>query len=83
MGHEVARSLGVKCVFAEKVQGSGVDATGKPNTVLAMRRFKIAKGDRIAQIVIARVERAEIAETAEVAQSERGEGGFGSTGVKQ
>ena len=45
--------------------------------------FKIAKGDRIAQIVIARVERAEIAETAEVAQSERGEGGFGSTGVKQ
>lgn len=46
VGHEVARELGVKCVFAEKVQGEGVDASGKPNTVLAMRRFKIAKGER-------------------------------------
>ena len=27
-------------------QGDGVDATGKPNTVLAMRRFKIKKGER-------------------------------------
>lgn len=46
VGHEVARELGVKCIFAEKVQGEGVDATGKPNTVLAMRRFKIKKGER-------------------------------------
>ncbi len=46
VGHEVARSLGVKCIFAEKVQGEGVDATGKPNTVLAMRRFSIKKGER-------------------------------------
>ncbi len=46
VGHEVARSLNVKCVFAEKVQGDGVDATGKPNTVLAMRRFKLEKGER-------------------------------------
>ena len=46
VGHEVARSLGVKCIFAEKTQGEGIDATGKPNTVLAMRRFKIAKGER-------------------------------------
>lgn len=46
VGHEVARELGVKCVFAEKVQGEGVDASGKPNTVLAMRRFKIEKGAR-------------------------------------
>ncbi len=46
VGHEVARELGVKCIFAEKVQGEGVDATGKPNTVLAMRRFKIEKGAR-------------------------------------
>ncbi len=46
VGHEVARELGVKCIFAEKVQGSGVDATGKPNTVLALRRFSIAKGER-------------------------------------
>ena len=46
VGHEVARELGVKCVFAEKVQGEGVDATGKPNTILAMRRFKLKKGER-------------------------------------
>ena len=46
VGHEVARELGVKCVFAEKVQGEGVDATGKPNTVLALRRFSIKKGER-------------------------------------
>ena len=46
VGHEVARELNVKCVFAEKVQGKGVDATGKPNTVLAMRRFTLKKGER-------------------------------------
>ena len=46
VGHEVARALDTKCVFAEKVQGEGVDATGKPNTVLAMRRFALKKGER-------------------------------------
>ena len=46
VGHEVARALDTKCVFAEKVQGEGVDATGKPNTVLALRRFSIRKGER-------------------------------------
>lgn len=46
VGHEVARALDVKCVFAEKVQGEGVDASGKPNTVLAMRRFSLKPGER-------------------------------------
>lgn len=46
VGHEVARALDTKCVFAEKVQGEGVDATGKPNTVLAMRRFTLKPGER-------------------------------------
>ena len=46
VGHEVARALNVKCIFAEKVPGQGVDASGKPNTVLAMRRFQIRKGER-------------------------------------
>ena len=46
VGHEIARELNVKCIFAEKVQGKGVDATGKPNTVLALRRFSIKKGER-------------------------------------
>jgi orotate phosphoribosyltransferase len=46
VGHEVARALDTKCVFAEKVPGEGVDASGKPNTVLAMRRFKLTPGER-------------------------------------
>jgi len=47
VGHEVARALGVKCVFAEKVQdGDKKDATGKPLTKLAMRRFALKKGER-------------------------------------
>ena len=46
VGHEVARALDTKCVFAEKVQGEGLDATGKPNTILAMRRFTLKPGER-------------------------------------
>ena len=47
VGHEVARALGVKCVFAEKVQdGDKKDASGKPLTKLAMRRFALKKGER-------------------------------------
>ncbi len=40
----------------------------------------IARGDRIAQLVIQRVERALLVEVAELPGSHRGEGGFGSTG---
>ena len=43
--------------------------------------FKIAKGDRIAQMVIAPVTRARIVETDDLGSTERGAGGFGSTGV--
>ena len=47
VGHEVARVLNVKCVFAEKVQdGDKKDATGKPVTKLAMCRFELKKGER-------------------------------------
>lgn len=46
VGHEVARALDTKCVFAEKVPGEGVDATGKPVTKLAMRRFALKPGER-------------------------------------
>ena len=47
VGHEVARALDTKCVFAEKVQaGDEVDATGKPVTKLAMRRFSLQPGER-------------------------------------
>ena len=41
----------------------------------------VRRGDRIAQLVIQRVERAELLEVNELPASERGAGGFGSTGV--
>lgn len=44
--------------------------------------FSIEPGDRIAQIVFARVEQMEIEEADELGDSERARGGFGSTGVK-
>ena len=42
--------------------------------------FDVAPGDRIAQLVLVRVETPEVAEVEELALSERGEGGFGSSG---
>jgi dUTP pyrophosphatase len=42
--------------------------------------FRITRGMKIAQMVIARHERAEFHEVAELPPSIRGEGGFGSTG---
>jgi dUTP diphosphatase len=41
----------------------------------------IARGERIAQLVIAPVTRAAFVESADLSPSERGDGGFGSTGV--
>jgi dUTP pyrophosphatase len=49
---------------------------------LGNRPFTLRRGDRIGQLVIARVERVEWEETDELAESGRGEGGFGSTGVE-
>jgi len=43
--------------------------------------FEIERGDRIAQLVIQRVEHASFVEVDELPDSVRGEGGFGSTGV--
>jgi dUTP pyrophosphatase len=42
--------------------------------------FSIAAGDRIAQLLVQRVERAAFVATGELADSDRGTGGFGSTG---
>jgi dUTP pyrophosphatase len=41
---------------------------------------RLARGDRIAQLVIQRVERARFVEVDQLPDSVRGEGGFGSTG---
>ncbi len=44
--------------------------------------YEVKKGEKIAQMVFARVEYAAFAETAELAATTRGEGGFGSTGLR-
>lgn len=44
--------------------------------------FVVHHGDRIAQLVIAKVEQLPQVEVTETSKTERGEGGFGSTGVK-
>jgi dUTP pyrophosphatase len=48
---------------------------------LGTEPFRIERGARIAQLVIARVAHAELRLVASVAESDRGAGGFGSTGV--
>lgn len=43
--------------------------------------FKVAKGDKIAQLVIAPVLQPEVVEAYEIDETDRGADGFGSTGV--
>ena len=45
-------------------------------------RFEIKRGDRIAQLIIQKIEEAVIREVAELDETSRGAGGFGSTGTK-
>jgi dUTP pyrophosphatase len=49
---------------------------------LSTEDFVIEDGERIAQLVFAKVEQAEWVEVKELTDTERGIGGFGSTGVK-
>lgn len=41
----------------------------------------VSRGDRIAQLVVQRVEQVELVEVSALPESERGTGGYGSTGV--
>ena len=45
------------------------------------KSFKVTPGDRIAQLVLVKVESPEPSEVGELSETKRGEGGFGSTGV--
>jgi dUTP pyrophosphatase len=47
---------------------------------LGERAFTVARGERIAQLVIARCKRVSLVEAAAAAATRRGSGGFGSTG---
>ena len=48
---------------------------------LSGQDYKIEKGQKIAQMLIQKVERAEIEEVEELNETSRGAGGFGSTGL--
>jgi len=50
---------------------------------LSNKGFGIKPGDRIAQLVFAKVEQAEWLEVEQLSETDRGEGGFGSTGGAQ
>lgn len=43
-------------------------------------KIVLTRGDRIAQLIVQRVEQAEFVEVGELDQTERGDGGYGSTG---
>ena len=49
---------------------------------LGSEPFAIARGERIAQLVVQRVEQVRLLEIASIDATTRGAGGFGSTGVK-
>lgn len=49
---------------------------------LGTEPFSITRGERIAQLVVQRIERAHLTEAATTTSTQRGAGGFGSTGVK-
>ncbi|MFA6183631.1 MAG: dUTP diphosphatase [Parcubacteria group bacterium] len=51
-------------------------------TNLSDKNYIINKGDKIAQILIQKVESPDIKEIEVLNDTERGEGGFGSTGIK-
>jgi dUTP pyrophosphatase len=59
------------------------DYRGEVGVILAnlgQKAVTLQRGDRIAQLVIAKVERAELRESSSLPSSARGSGGFGHTG---
>lgn len=81
----LALNHGITCLNSPGTIDS--DYRGEVKVILANlgdEAFAIARGDRIAQLVPARVERADFTVVAALdpADSPRGTGGFGSTGVK-
>lgn len=77
----LALKQGITCVNSPGTIDS--DYRGEVGVLLVNlgnREVELARGERIAQLVIAKVERLEWAEVAELPATRRGEGGFGSTG---
>jgi dUTP pyrophosphatase len=72
-------------IFALNAPGTiDSDYRGEIKVILSnfgKEKFVINRGDRIAQLVIARYERISWQEVKELDETERGAGGFGSTGI--
>jgi dUTP pyrophosphatase len=78
----LALNHGITCLNAPGTIDS--DYRGEVKAILinhGQTPFRISRGAKIAQMVIARHEQAELVETAELSESARGAGGFGSTGL--
>jgi dUTP pyrophosphatase len=78
----LALNHGITCLNAPGTIDS--DYRGEIKAILINhgdKPFKIARGTKIAQMVIARHEQAELVETETLSDSARGAGGFGSTGM--
>lgn len=73
-------------VFALNSPGTvDCDYRGEIRVILAnfgSTPFRIQRGDRIAQVVVARYETVQWQEMESLDETKRGEGGFGSTGVQ-
>jgi dUTP pyrophosphatase len=72
-------------IFALNAPGTiDSDYRGEVKVILSNfsdEEFTIRRGDRIAQLVIAKYEKIDWNETGNLDETERGEGGFGSTGI--
>ena len=70
-----------------KIMGGVIDATyrGEVGVViinLGDRKYRVEKNNKIAQMLIQKVESAEIEEVENLENSSRGDGGFGSSGLE-
>jgi dUTP pyrophosphatase len=78
----LALNHGITCLNSPGTIDS--DYRGEIKAILinhGQEAFKIARGHKIAQMVIARHEQAELVELESLSDSARGAGGFGSTGM--
>ena len=79
----LALNHGITCLNSPGTIDS--DYRGEINAILINHSdtvFKITRGMKIAQMVIARHEQAELVEVEGLSETARGAGGFGSTGMK-
>jgi dUTP pyrophosphatase len=79
--------LGAKGIILPNSPGTiDADYRGEIKVIimnLSGKDFTISHHDRIAQLVISRVEKAGFTVSSELSGTERGAGGFGSTGIKK